>query len=40
MGNERKRHRFDPVEAEAVRIHVTSTNGSKEARIYEVGCYA
>jgi len=34
------RHRFDPVEAEAVRIEVLKTNGHDEARIFEVRCYA
>ncbi len=34
------RHRFDAVEAEAVRIHVTKTNGDDNARIVEVRCYA
>jgi hypothetical protein len=34
------RHRFDPVEAEAVRIHVTKTNGDDNARIVEIRCYA
>jgi len=35
-----RRHDFDPVEAEAVRVYVHETNGSEEARIYEVRCYA
>lgn len=34
------RVRFAPVEAEAVRILVTATNGIEEARIFEVRCYA
>jgi hypothetical protein len=34
------RHRFETVEAEAVRIHITSTNGLEEARVVEVRCYA
>jgi hypothetical protein len=33
------RHRVEPVEAEAVRIHVTATNGDDFARIFEVRCY-
>ena len=33
------RHRFDPVDADAVRIHVTATNGDDLARIFEVRCY-
>jgi len=35
-----RRHRFEPVEAEAVRIHVTKTNGDPKARIFEIRCYA
>lgn len=34
------RVRFDSVEAEAVRILVTATNGIDEARIFEVRCYS
>jgi hypothetical protein len=34
------RVRFDAVEAEGVRIHVTATNGIEEARVFEVRCYA
>jgi len=34
------RVRFEAVEAEAVRIHVTATNGLEEARVFEVRCYA
>jgi hypothetical protein len=34
------RVKFDAVEAEAVRIHVTATNGVEEARIFEVRCYS
>jgi len=34
------RHRFEAVEAVAVRIHVTKTNGDDNARIVEVRCYA
>jgi hypothetical protein len=34
------RVKFAAVEAEAVRIHVTATNGLEEARIFEVRCYA
>ncbi len=34
------RHRFTPVEVEAVRIHVKATNGDPFARIFEVRCYA
>ncbi len=35
-----RRHRFEARETGAVRIHISATNGSKEARIYEVRCYA
>ena len=34
------RVRFEAVEAEAVRVLVTATNGLEEARIFEVRCYA
>ena len=34
-----RRHRFEPLEAAALRIHVTATNGNPEARIFEVRCY-
>ncbi|MFP4501338.1 MAG: FAD-dependent oxidoreductase [Candidatus Hydrogenedentota bacterium] len=34
-----RRHTFSPVDAKAVRIHCTATNGNPEARIYEVRCY-
>ena len=34
-----RRHQFAPVEAHAVRIHVTATNGDEFARIFEVRCY-
>lgn len=35
-----RRHYFPAVDAASVRIVVTATNGSKEARLYEVRCYA
>jgi hypothetical protein len=35
-----RRHRFEPVEAQAVRIHIAATNGDDFARIFEVRCYA
>jgi hypothetical protein len=35
-----RRHRFTPVEAEAVRVTVKATNGGDTARIFEVRCYA
>lgn len=34
------RHVFAPFTAEALRLRVTGTNGSPEARVYEVRCYA
>ncbi|NNM27609.1 MAG: FAD-dependent oxidoreductase [Phycisphaerales bacterium] len=34
-----RRHRFAPLELEAVRIEVVATNGSEEARVYEVRAY-
>jgi hypothetical protein len=34
------RHRVGPVHAQAIRIHVTATNGDPLARIFEVRCYA
>lgn len=33
------RHRFGPVNAAAVRIHITATNGDELARVFEVRCY-
>ena len=35
-----RRHRFAPVEAEAVRVTVKATNGDDHARIFEIRCYA
>lgn len=34
------RHRFEPVETPAIRVHVLATNGDAWARIFEVRCYA
>jgi hypothetical protein len=34
------RLRFEPAEAQAVRIHIAATNGIEEARIFEVRCYS
>jgi hypothetical protein len=34
------RHRFDPVEAQSVRVEVQATNGDAQARIFEIRCYA
>lgn len=33
------RHAFDPVAAQALRIHVTATHGDPAARIFEIRCY-
>ncbi len=33
------RHRFEPVEAQAVRLHITATNGDAIARVYEIRAY-
>ncbi len=34
------KHDFDSVKVNSLRIHVTATNGIKEARIYDIRCYA
>jgi hypothetical protein len=34
------RHVFEPFTAAALRLRVTATNGSPEARVYELRCYA
>ena len=34
-----RRHRLEPVEAQAIRIQVSATNGEDCARIFEVRCY-
>ncbi len=34
------RHTFDPVQAQAVRLVATATNGEPLARVFEVRCYA
>jgi hypothetical protein len=34
------RHHFDPVEAQSLRVEVRATNGSEEARVFEIRCYA
>ena len=33
------RHTFDPVEVETLRLTVHATNGTPEARVYEIRCY-
>jgi hypothetical protein len=35
-----RRHTFEPVTADALRIEITATNGAPEARVYEIRCYA
>ena len=35
-----RRHRFEPVQARAVRIHVHAANRGAQARLFEVRCYA
>jgi hypothetical protein len=34
------RHRFEPKEVEAVRLHISATNGDTLARVFEIRCYA
>jgi hypothetical protein len=34
------RHKVGTVETDAIRVHVTATNGDELARIFEVRCYA
>ena len=33
------RHRIEPLEAQAIRIQVSASNGDDCARIFEVRCY-
>jgi hypothetical protein len=42
VGNHQRlrRHHFDPLEAVAVRVHVSATNGSENASVYEIRCYS
>jgi hypothetical protein len=35
-----RRHRFEPVELSALRLHVLATNGAREVRVFELRCYA
>jgi hypothetical protein len=35
-----RRHEFSPIEAAAIRVRITATNGDPLARIFEVRCYA
>lgn len=35
-----RRHRFEPVQVEAVRLRVLATNGDPMARVFEIRCYA
>ena len=34
-----RRHAFDPVRAKSVRLEISATNGSEQARVYEIRCY-
>ena len=34
-----RRHSFEPVRVNGIRLHVLATNGSDEARVYEIRCY-
>lgn len=35
-----RRHRFDPIEATALRLQITHTNGSDTVRVFEIRAYA
>ena len=35
-----RKHRVDPIQTQALRVRVTSTNGDDLARIFEIRCYA
>lgn len=35
-----RRHRFEAVETDTIRVEVTATNGSEMARVFEIRCYA
>jgi Succinate dehydrogenase/fumarate reductase, flavoprotein subunit len=35
-----RRHSFSPLEVDAIRVHVTATNGHHQANIFEIRCYA
>ncbi len=35
-----RRHRFEPVETDRLRLRITATNGSDLARVFEIRCYA
>lgn len=35
-----RRHRFEPIETDRLRLRVTATNGSDLARVFEIRCYA
>ncbi len=34
------RHKFDPLTTDRLRIHITATNGTDLARLFEIRCYA
>lgn len=35
----RRKHRFEPIEARALRLQIRATHGDKLARVFEVRCY-
>jgi hypothetical protein len=35
-----RRHRFEPVTTDRLRLHIAATNGSDLARVFEIRCYA
>lgn len=35
-----RRHGFDAVETDWLRLHISATNGSDLARVFEIRCYA
>jgi hypothetical protein len=34
-----RRHRFEPVQMQSLRLRITATNGSDTARVFEIRCY-
>ncbi len=34
-----RKHTFDPVRVKSVRLEISATNGSEQARVYEIRCY-
>jgi len=35
-----RRHSFDPISTQSVRLWITATNGEPDAHVYEIRCYA